>query len=46
VFSVRDLFQSEKVTCFLSEILDLHDSESDRVTYYMSENLEVRVLSP
>ena len=37
VFSVRDLFQSDTMKCFLSEILELHDSESDTVTCFLSE---------
>jgi hypothetical protein len=41
VFSVRDLFQSDTVTCFVSEILDLHDSESGTVTCFVSEILDL-----
>ena len=37
VYSARDLFQSDTVTCFPSEILDLHSSESDTVTLCLSE---------
>jgi len=37
IVSVRYLFQSDTVTCFLSEVLDLHDSESDTVTSCLSE---------
>ena len=39
MFSVRDLFQSDTMTCFLSEILDFHDPESDIVTCFLSEIL-------
>ena len=35
--SVRDLFQSDTVTCFLSKILDLRDPESETVTCILSE---------
>jgi len=41
VFPVRGQFNSDTVTCFLSEILELHDPESNTGTCFLSKILEL-----